>query len=95
MLFADHPTVSWAAISGVLSIIAAFIIRFRRINASIERTRIRTTADALAAEAAERAAFRSTLLAEIVVVRGLIKECETDRDALRVRLNTAEGQFSF
>lgn len=92
-LFQDHPTASWAAISSVLSIIAAFVIRFRRIGASLERTRIRTAADVLAAEVVERASFRATLMAEINVVRAMMKECESEREAQRVRLNTAEGQI--
>ena len=93
LLFSGHPTASWAAVSGVLSVVGAFLIRYRKISASIERTRIRTTAEALAAETAERASFRATIMDEMSVVRTHIKECEIDRELLRNRLNTAEGQI--
>jgi len=93
MFFTDHPAALLAAGSGVVSAIGGFLIRYRKINASIERTRIHTIADAAAAEASERALFRTSLMAEMSIVRGLIKECETDRDALRQRLNVAEGQI--
>jgi hypothetical protein len=92
-LFEDHPTISWAAVSSMLSIVAAFIIRFRRISASLERTRMKTTADTMAAEVAERASFRANLMAEISSVRTLMKECEIEREEQRKRLNTAEGQI--
>ena len=84
---------SWSAITGVFSIGTGFIIRYKRILASVERTRLRASVDALVTETAERAAFRATLMEEITVIRGMIKECETDRDILRTRLNAAEGQI--
>lgn len=68
-------------------------IRVRRINASIERMRLKTNAEATAAELAERAAFRAALMAEIGAVRLMMKECETEREALRERLATAEAQI--
>jgi hypothetical protein len=64
-----------------------------RINASIERVRIKTSAESVAAEATERAAFRATLMTELAAMRQLLKECESNRDLLRERLNTAEGQI--
>jgi len=90
---AEHSTAVWALLSGLLSGMGGFLIRFRSINASVERTRLKAAADAAAAEQAERAAFRATLLAEITAMRQLIKECEIDRDSLRERLASAEAQI--
>lgn len=78
--------------SGVISGVGAFIISLRTVNVSRERARIKLALEASAAETAERAAFRATLMAELSGMRTLIKECEADKDALRDRLNTTEAQ---
>jgi hypothetical protein len=90
---AEHSTAVWALVSGLLSGMGGLLIRVRGINASVERTRLKAASDAAAAEQAERAAFRATLLTEITAMRQLIKECEIDRDALRERLASAEAQI--
>lgn len=51
------------------------------------------SADVANAEVVERAAFRTSLMSEISEMRRLIKECEGDKEALRQRLNVAEGQI--
>jgi hypothetical protein len=51
------------------------------------------SADESKAEAVERAAFRSSLVAEVAEMRQMIKECETDKDTLRQRLSATEGQI--
>ncbi len=65
----------------------------RQINVSVERARLKMNADALAEESAERAAFRATLMADISNLRMLVKDCDTDRDLLRTRVNAAEEQI--
>ena len=92
-LLVEHSAVVWAVMSGLLSGCGAMFIRVRRINASIERIRLKTNAEAAAAESAERAAFRAALMAEIGAVRLMMKECESEREALRERLATTEAQI--
>ena len=92
-LLVEHSAVVWAVLSGLASGCGAMFIRVRRINASIERIRLKTNAEAAAAELAERAAFRAALMAEIGAVRLMMKECETEREALRERLATTEAQI--
>lgn len=92
-LLIEHSAVVWAVLSGLLSGCGAMFIRVRRINASIERIRLKTSAEAAAAELAERAAFRAALMAEIGTVRLMMKDCETEREALRERLATTEAQI--
>jgi hypothetical protein len=89
----DHSTALWAALSAGVSGIGAWLLSLRKINASVERARIKISAEASASEIAERAAFRATLMAELSVMRQLIRECEADKEALRERLNIAEGQI--
>ncbi len=90
---AAHSTALWGALSGVVSGIGAFLISLRTVNVSRERERIKLTMEASTVETAERAAFRATLMAELTGMRMLIKECETDKDFLRERLNNAEAQI--
>ena len=92
-LLIEHSAVVWAVLSGLASGCAAMFIRVRRINASIERVRLKTSAEAAAAELAERAAFRAALMAEIGAVRHMMKDCETEREALRERLGATEAQI--
>jgi hypothetical protein len=91
--FLDHSAAAWAVLSGALSGIGAWFLSLRKINASVEHTRIRLNAEAAAAELAERTAFRGTLLAEVSSMRQMIKECDEDRYHLRDRLNATEGQI--
>jgi hypothetical protein len=65
----------------------------RKVSASIERTRIKMIADASSEESAERAAFRATLMTEIAALRVMVKECETEKDSIRERVNRAEEQI--
>ncbi len=65
----------------------------RQISALVERERLKVNAGAMAEESAERAAFRATLMADISNLRTLVKDCESDRDSQRTRLNTAEEQI--
>lgn len=51
------------------------------------------TADGSNAEAVERAAFRTSLMSEVSEMRQMMKECETDKEVLRQRLNATEGQI--
>ena len=60
---------------------------------SIERARTKMTTEISTAEVNERAAFRATLMAEVAAMRVMMKECEADKNTLRERLNTAEGQI--
>jgi hypothetical protein len=92
-VFSDISTPTWVALSGAISGLGGWFISIRKINASIERARIKTIAEASTGEAAERAAFRDSLMAEMSTLRLMIKECETERDVLRARVNTAEGQI--
>ncbi len=92
-LLLEHTTLVWAVVSGVLSGVGAMFLRIRAINAAIERVRLRTSAETMAAEVTERAAFRAALMEEIGVVRTMMKECENDREALRERVATAEAQI--
>ncbi len=88
-----HSTALWGAVSGVVSGVGAFLISLKTVNVSRERERIKLTLDASSQETAERAAFRATLMAELSGMRAMMKECETDKDFLRERLNTAEAQI--
>jgi hypothetical protein len=88
------PLSVWLAVSGALSGVAAWIVSVWKIYASIERARIKMTADAAIGEGAERAAFRASLLAELTDLRAMLKKCDDDKDALRMRANSAEGQIA-
>jgi hypothetical protein len=92
-LFSSVPTPVWAALSGALSGLGTWAVGMRQVSASIERARIQMNATALAEENAERAAFRTALMAEISELRQQMKECEADRDHLRTRVNAAEEQI--
>jgi hypothetical protein len=92
-VFSDISTPTWVALSGAISGLGGWFISIRKINASIERARIKTIAEASTGEAAERAAFRDSLITEMAALRQMIKECEIERDVLRARVNTAEGQI--
>jgi hypothetical protein len=87
----QHSTQIRAVVSASLS--GAWLLSIRNANASIEHARIKVTTEISTAEVAERAAFRATLMAEVAAMRALMKECETDKYALRERLNTAEGEI--
>jgi hypothetical protein len=69
------------------------MISLRNISATVERTRMAMSADVSNAEAVERAAFRTSLMAEVSEMRQLVKECETDKEALRQRLSATESQI--
>jgi hypothetical protein len=92
-LFAEFPPALWAALSGGASGIGAWFVGMRQISASIERERLKVRAEAQTDENAERAAFRTALIADISDLRQLMKECEVDRDLLRTRVNSAEEQI--
>jgi hypothetical protein len=92
-IFSEISTPTWVALSGAISGLGGWFVSVRKINASIERARIKTIADASTGEAAERAAFRDSLMAEMTALRQMIKECEQERDVLRAKVNTAEGQI--
>jgi hypothetical protein len=92
-VFSEISTPTWVALSGAISGLGGWFVSVRKINASIERARIKTIADASTGEAAERAAFRDSLMAEMTALRQMIKECELERDVLRAKVNTAEGQI--
>ena len=49
--------------------------------------------EVLSDETEQRAAFRATLIAEVAGLRGLIKDCETEKEALHERVDRAEGQI--
>jgi hypothetical protein len=87
------PTPILVALSGTVSGLSAWIVSIRKINASVERARIKMIADASSEESAERAAFRATLMTEISALRLLIKECESEKDSIRERVNRAEEQI--
>jgi hypothetical protein len=89
----QHSTQIWAVLSGSVSALGAWLLSIRNANASIERARIKMTTEISNAEVAERASFRATLMAEVAAMRVLMKECETDKNALRERLNATEGQI--
>jgi hypothetical protein len=91
-LFSEMPTPIWIAVSGGLSAVFAWFVSVARINASIEQARIKLVSEVLSDETEQRAAFRATLIAEIAALRGLIKDCETEKEALHGRANRAEGQ---
>lgn len=94
MLFlSEHATAIGAVAAAGVSGLGAWLLSLRNIGATVERTRIVMSADESKAEAAERAAFRSSLIAEVAEMRQLIKECETDKVTLRQRLSATEGQI--
>ena len=90
---AEHSTAIWGAVSGVAGGIGMFLVSFWKVSASFERARLKMASDASSAETAERAAFRASLMDELSGLRAQIKECETDKNALRERLNTAEAEI--
>jgi hypothetical protein len=89
----EHSTAIWGAVSGVAGGIGMFLVSFWKVSASFERARLKMASDAAAAETAERAAFRASLMGELSGLRAQIKECETDKNALRERLNNAEAEI--
>ena len=91
-IFSELPTPIWVAVSGALSAVGAWFVSVARINASIEQARIKLVTEVLSDETQQRAAFRATLIAEVAALRGLIKDCETEKEALHERVNRAEGQ---
>jgi predicted amino acid-binding ACT domain protein len=88
-----HAASIWAVVAAGVSGVGAWLISLRNISATVERTRLAMNADVSNAEAAERAAFRTSLMAEVSELRQMIKDCETDRDALRQRLGATESQI--
>ena len=89
----QHSTQIWAIFSAAVTGLGTWLLSIRNTNASIERARIKMTTEVSNAEVAERAAFRATLMAEVAAMRQLMKECESDKYALRERLNATEGQI--
>jgi hypothetical protein len=89
----EHSTAIWGAVSGVAGGIGMFLVSFWKVSASFERARLKMASDAAAAETAERAAFRASLMGELSGLRAQIRECETDKNALRERLNNAEAEI--
>jgi hypothetical protein len=89
-LLSDIPTPVWAALSGGISGVGAWLVGMRRVDAQIESARVKLNADVRMEENAERAVFRATLMADIADLRRQVKECDSDRDILRVRVNTTE-----
>jgi hypothetical protein len=89
----EHSTAIWAAASGVVSGVGMFFISLQKVHASLDKARMRMTAEAATTEMAERAAFRASLMGELLGMRTMIRECEADRDSLRERLNVAEAQI--
>lgn len=89
----QHSTQIWTILSAAISALGGWLLSIRNANASIERARIKMTTEITTAEVAERNAFRATLMAEVAAMRVLMKECESDKYALRERLNTTEGQI--
>lgn len=92
-ILTDIPTPVWVAISSAISGVGTWIVSMRQIGVSIERARLKSHAETAAEESAERAAFRATLMADISDLRQLLKECESDREALRTRVYAAEEQI--
>jgi hypothetical protein len=90
---AEHSAAIWGALSGVAGGIGMFLVSFWKVSASFERARLKMASDASSAETAERAAFRASLMDELSGLRAQIKECETDKNALRERLNNAEAEI--
>ncbi len=93
LFLTDHATSIGALAAAASSGLGAWLLSLRNISATVERTRIAMSADESKAEAVERAAFRSSLIAEVAEMRQLIKECETDKDSLRQRLSATEAQI--
>jgi hypothetical protein len=89
----DHAAPLWAAVAAGISGLGAWLINMRHIKSTVEQTRISMSAEVANAEVAERAAFRTSLMSEISEMRRIIKECEVDKETLRQRLNTTEGQI--
>jgi hypothetical protein len=92
-LLTQHSTAIWGAVSGVVTGIGMFLVSLRQVNVVLEKARLRMTLEASATETAERAAFRTTLMTELNDLRGMIKECESDKDGLRSRLSNTEAQI--
>jgi chromosome segregation ATPase len=90
---AEHSSAIWGAVSGVAGGIGMFLVSFWKISAAIERAKLKVNTNASEAEAAERAAFRASLMGELSGLRAQIKECEADKDTLRDRLNNAEAEI--
>lgn len=91
--FSSVPAAVWAALSGGLSGLGTWVVGMRKVGAAIERERLKMTAEVLAEETSERAAFRAALMEEISELRRQIKACDADRDLLRIRVNAAEEQI--
>jgi hypothetical protein len=85
--FSDIPAPVWVALCGAISGIGAWFVSESKINASFERARIKTIAESLTGEAA----FRARMMAEIAIVRGLVKVCEAGRDVRPPGCNRAIG----
>jgi hypothetical protein len=90
---AEHTAAIWGAVSGVAGGIGMFLVSFWKVSASIERAKLKLTTDASSAEAAERAAFRASLMDELSGLRAQIKECEADKNTFRDRLNNTEAEI--
>jgi IS1 family transposase len=92
VLFSEQATPIWAVLSSLVGGIGAWLLGRRNIDAAVERVRIETNAEMSATETEERTAFHAMLMAEVTVMRQLMKECEADQETLRERLNTAMAQ---
>jgi hypothetical protein len=89
VLFSDIPLPIWVALFGAVSGIGARFVSESKINASFERARIKTIAEGSKHEAA----FRDKMMAEIAVVRGLVKACEPGREVKCQGPRPAVDQF--
>lgn len=90
--FSEHAAPIWAALSSIVSGVGAWLLSRRKISAAVDRARIESAAEQTASESEERTAFRAMLMAEVTAMRQVMKECESDKDLLRERLNTAMAQ---
>jgi len=82
-----------AALVGLISSVGTWFIGVRKLRVSAEQSREKVIAELSVGEQAERAHFRTTLISDIANLRQLQKECESDRDHLRNRINATEEQI--
>jgi len=95
-MFESIPLTTWFSMFGAgsgLGGLSAWYFGYRNARATAERTHSKVIADILAVEADERSTFRAALMAEIAALRLIIKECDVDKEALRARINVAEGEI--
>jgi hypothetical protein len=88
--FEELATPGLIALGSAVGALGTWVLNMKRVSAHSESERTKLMASVHDAELAERATFRTLLLREVSEMRGLIKECEVDRDALRKRLSETE-----